>query len=136
VKHRLWLMSAFLLLNVVWGGEVHQVQPDKVSPLVWQDLARGEVASVLVILTQQADVTSVTERQADAVYVALAAVAEETQPALTARLRQLGVPYRSFTLVNALALRADAALVRELAARSDVGSIVSDRAFAVALLAP
>jgi len=137
MKHKLWLMGVFLVLSAVWGSAVQPVQAQgKVSALVWQDLAQEEQVAVLVLLAQQAPVTRMGRQSAQAVYGQLASVAQTTQPAVTARLQRLGVPYRSFTLVNALALRADRALVLELAARPDVAAVVSDRAFAVTLEEP
>lgn len=143
MKRSLWWMAVLLILSALWGGwAVQPVQAQgKVSPLVWQDLAQAERVPVLVILAEQANAAQAARpaalpQRANAVYAALADVAGQTQPALTARLQRAGVSYRSFTLVNALALRADRTLVLELAARPDVAAIVSDRAFAVALEEP
>ena len=53
-------------------------------------------------------------------------VADESQAELRARLEELGVPYESFWIVNAIEITADEAVLSEVAARPEVEQVVAD----------
>ncbi len=103
--------------------------PAEVDPLVWETLRTEGRAEVLVVLRTQADLSGAAalptkEAKGRYVYGALWTVAEATQRDLRAALDAQGAEYQSFYIVNALKVEADAALVRQLAARGDVARIV------------
>jgi serine protease AprX len=102
-----------------------------VHPRVWETLQADGEAQVLVVLRAQADLRAadaLPTRQARGRYVydTLWAVAQATQRGLRSALDAQGVDYQAFYIVNAIKLRAADALVRSLAARSDVDRIVPD----------
>jgi len=101
----------------------------EVDPLVWETLRAQGRAEVLVVLRIQADLSgaaalSTKEAKGRYVYGALWAVAEATQRDLRAALDAQGAQYQSFYIVNALKVKADAALVQWLAARGDIARVV------------
>jgi serine protease AprX len=101
----------------------------EVDPLVWETLRAEGRAEVLVLLRTQADLSGAAalltkEAKGRYIYGALETVAEATQRDLRAALDAQGAEYQSFYIVNALKVEADAALVRQLAARGDVARIV------------
>ena len=110
--------------NIV-GTRFLDVPADKLHPLVTRDLAEQGQSEVLVILREQADLTSANslptkEAKGCAVFNALHSVATRTQAPLLARLRQRGLPSRSFHIANVLWAKVDVAMALELAGRSDV----------------
>jgi serine protease AprX len=125
------ILIALLLLASPAIGAARPVSQAAVQPQVWQILAAQGQADVLVVLQAQADLSAASrlpakEAKGRYVYEQLTAVAREGQRDLRATLDALGVAYQSFTIVDALLIRADAALVESLAARSDVARIVSN----------
>jgi len=105
----------------------------KISPALQTILSSGDEATFLVLLTEQADLSHVAAlptkaAQGRAVYDALRQVARRTQAPLRAELNARGIEYRSFYIVNMLAVRGDAALAQALAARSDVATLEANPA--------
>ncbi len=106
-----------------------QADSGKVSPWITAAVADGGSTEILVVLSEQADLRSASavpelSARRRAVRDALWETAQRSQQALRARLDAAGVPYRSFSIVNALHIpNAGAALVAELAARPDVARI-------------
>ena len=97
----------------------------KLDPRVFAGKAKGEGASFLVVLREQADLSgadlfATKDEKTRFVFEALTAEAETTQAPLRARLDAAGVPYRSFYLVNMVEVKADRSFAEELAAREDV----------------
>jgi serine protease AprX len=115
--------------------------PAKVDPRVWADAALGK-AQFLVLLNDQVDARAAALGAAPgadavpAVAAALRARSAAGQPAVRTQLDALGARYRSYWIVNALAVTGDRAVVRALAARPDVKAIQPDRAFRVPLEEP
>ena len=113
-----------------------------VDPRVLQDTTNGAVGNFIVVLKSQAPTRAIAASTNDpmargrAVYSALKQIADATQPAVRAQLDSLGVKYRAFYVVNALAVEGNRAVVDALAARADVQSIEPDRAFRVSLEQP
>jgi serine protease AprX len=104
-------------------------QAAEVHPDVWKALEAGGEAEVLILLRQQADLSgagtaTTKEAKGRAVYETLWTLAQGTQQNLRATLDARGVDYQAFYIVNALRARADANLVRSLAARQDVAQIL------------
>jgi serine protease AprX len=130
------------LLFLAWSNPTRAV-PANVAPRVWADLedADGSEAEFIVVLTEQADLrraASLPNREARLRYVydTLRETARRSQAPLRAELDAGGVDYRSFYIVNALALRGDRALVTRLAARSDVARIAANPRVLQALPSP
>jgi len=104
-------------------------QAAEVHPDVWKALEAGGEAEVLILLRQQADLSgagtaTTKEAKGRAVYETLWALAQRTQQSLRSALDARGADYQAFYIVNAVKARADAALVRSLAARQDVAQIL------------
>jgi serine protease AprX len=101
-----------------------------VDPLVLHILETESQVDVLVVLKDQADLSGAGDlgRSWDArgVWVVnrLQAVSSESQESLTDLLEAAGVAYRSYWIVNLLALRADEDLLASLARHPDVARIV------------
>jgi subtilisin family serine protease len=103
--------------------------PNKVSSWVWDGTADGARTDLLVVLADQADLSSAaaltTKRERGRwVYETLWETAERSQAPLRTWLDVRGVPYRSFYIVNMIhVLDGDQTLVSALAARPDVARI-------------
>ncbi len=110
----------------------------EIDPRVLEDLASGS-AHLIVRLkdppaTPAALTTSdlVNDRVANRV-TRLRQAAGSAQAGLLGELRAQGLPFRSYWIVNAIAVEAGPALLARLAAHPDVLSIESDRSFRAAL---
>jgi hypothetical protein len=107
----------------------------KVDPRVLADTAGGKPAHFLVVLREQADVGLAAGLATDRDEQGRRAVAAlrhatEAQAGVRATLGRLGVAYRPYWVVNALAVTAGRPVVDALAARDDVAEIQPDRSFA------
>lgn len=113
--------------------------PARVDPRVLADTADGATARFIVVLRAQTNTRALVAAESNRaargriVFDALRRAANATQPAVRAQLDALGARYRAFTVVNALAVEGNRAVVDALAARADVLAIESDRAFRVEL---
>lgn len=120
-------MRRFLLpLLCAWAAPA--LAGDKIAANVDAALKRGERATVLVSLVEQADLKSVAAKRSGddrliASVVRLRETAARTQAPLRAFLDARKVPYRAYWAANFIALKADAELVDALAARDDVAAI-------------
>lgn len=104
----------------------------KVSPQVMADTTDGKNASILILLADQADVSAAYDiKDHDArgwfVYNTLIEHAKSTQIGLRAFLDSRGVEYKSFWAANMLVAEADRSLAVQLAGRSDVARVDSNR---------
>ena len=96
-----------------------------------RDTANGESYSVVILLTDQADV-SAANSMADQdergwyVYNTLTQHAARTQVDLKDFLKSAGVSYQSFWAANMIVATADRSLVDKLAARADVARVDSN----------
>ena len=101
----------------------------KVGARVLLDTAEGKIASFLVVLASQADVTEAASLQTKLakgrfVFERLRAHSDRAQAPIRALLDRLDVVYKVHWIVNALTiLRGDRDLVRTLASRPDVTRI-------------
>jgi serine protease AprX len=101
----------------------------KVASRVLLETANGRHTSFLVVLASQADVSAAASlptklAKGEFVYRTLSGRAAATQAPILALLHDLGVPYTSHWIVNAITVRdGDRDLVRTLARRTDVARI-------------
>lgn len=104
----------------------------KIDARVFADKAEGQSASFLVVMRERADLAE-AEAIADKaekgrfVYETLRSQAESSQAPVRERLAMLGVPFRSFFLVNMLEVEADHSVALELAGRPDVAAVAANR---------
>ena len=123
------------------SGDVPASIVSKVAGWVLSATAQAGEAPVMVVLSTQADLSGAAalpskEEKGRFVTEALRRTACETQGPLLERLRQLGVPHRSFFAANAVAVTAGRELVLELASRGDVRRIEGDARVAADLPKP
>jgi subtilisin family serine protease len=119
------IIALALSLGIIIPAGASASTPGKVEQALLERLSVDGQAPFLVYLAEQADLGgaySIRDWKArgDYVYQRLTRTAAATQPAITARLTKLGVPFRSFWIVNALSLTGDASLVSELAGLPEV----------------
>jgi subtilisin family serine protease len=115
-KHRLFLQNSAI----------------KIAPQVLSDTADGKSTSVIILLADQADVSAAHDmRDQDArgwfVYNTLTQHAARTQVGLRQYLKSKGIDYQSFWAANMLVATADRSVVEQLAERSDIARIDSNR---------
>lgn len=106
----------------------------RIEPRVLAETAGGRSGHFLVLMRRQADVSNAADTTSDRAALGRLVVdrlreAASSQAPLREELTRLGVAYRPFWVVNAIALTGDRTLVDALAARSDVERIESDHAF-------
>ena len=90
--------------------------------------ANGQQAEFLVVLADQADLSGAANLPTKAekgrfVYETLLKKAQTTQEPILQWLRERGIDYQSFYIVNAVLVKADRQLAEALAARPDVARI-------------
>jgi subtilisin family serine protease len=111
------------------GGRAKAADPSgKIAARVIADTADGKTAEALVVLREQADLgpaDDIVGKAAKGRYVvdALRATADSTQGPIRALLDQRGIRHQPFSIVNMIKVEGDAALMLELAGRSDVARI-------------
>jgi serine protease AprX len=104
----------------------------KIAPEVLAETADGKTASVVILLSDQADVSAAyAMKNQDArgwfVYNTLTQHAGRTQAGLQAFLTARGASYQSFWAANMIVANADRSLVESLAVRADVARIDSNK---------
>jgi subtilisin family serine protease len=122
-----------VLLTLLTFGSVREGEtwPANVHPAVWAQTADGNQTTFLVILGEQADLRGAVHlgtREAKGRFVVgrLWDAATRTQAALRVSLDRRGVPYRSFYVINALAVTGGRELVAELVTRPEVARIAAN----------
>jgi subtilisin family serine protease len=100
----------------------------KIAARVLNETAGGNATEALIVLSQQADLTSaaaLSSKSEKGRYVvnALRDVANRTQGPIIALLERRGIPYQSFWIVNMIQVTGNRATMDELAARPDVKQI-------------
>ncbi|MBK9234193.1 MAG: hypothetical protein IPO15_26005 [Anaerolineae bacterium] len=98
-----------------------------------EELAANGTALFFVVMREQADLSgaaALPTKLAKGAFVfdALTSTAERTQADLLATLSARGIAYKSFFISNMILLQGDLALVNEMAARADVGSVEANTA--------
>ena len=130
---RRFLLGALLvallagLTSLGWSAATGDTNA-KISSRVLSDSANGGSTEALVVLTEQADLTAAYTMQTKIekgtfVFNALRSVANRTQGPIISLLKQRGIPYQSFYILNMIKVTGDRSLMEELAARSDVARI-------------
>jgi serine protease AprX len=131
------LCFAGVLLAMVGWSSAAGTNPSelaaKVAPDVLAETADSGEASIVILLTDQADVNAAHQMKDQNargwfVYNTLTQHATRTQAALRAELEGRGVSYQSFWAANMIVATADRALIESLAARDDVARIDSNNA--------
>ena len=100
----------------------------KIAPWVMEQTAKGQQAEFFVVLTDQADLSSAaalpTKSQKGAyVYNALWSKSQATQGPILQWLREQGLKYQSFYIVNAILVNGSREIAEALAARPDVARV-------------
>jgi len=130
---RRWLLCVVLLAvgALLLSRPVSSSQTDKISPRVLNETANGGTTEALVVLSEQADLKpaaalSTKIEKGRFVVGALHAVADRTQGPILNFLRQRGIPYQSFYIVNMIKVTGNRSLMEALAARNDVAEIAAN----------
>jgi len=126
----------FILVVIVAIAIVATVVPtsaaalpnQKISARVLDETGNGGATEALVVLAQQADLAPAAGLRTKLakgrfVFNSLREVANRTQAPMVALLRQRGIPYQSFWIVNMIQVTGNRALLEELAARAEVKQI-------------
>src|SRR6184192_3583052 len=100
----------------------------KIAPWVTEHTANGQQAEFLVVLADQADLSPAAALQTKAekgrfVHDALWNKAQTTQAPILQWLRERGVEYQSFYIVNGILVKGSQEIAETLAARPDVARI-------------
>ena len=100
----------------------------KIAPWVTQNTAGGKQAEFMVILADQADLSRAaalpTKSEKERfVYDTLRSKSQTTQGPILQWLRERGIEYRSFYIVNALFVKGTQEIAEALAARTDVARV-------------
>jgi len=133
MNSRRFLLGTFLmvllagLVSLSWSAQTGGAN-GKIAARVLSETANGGSTEALVVLTQQADLspayTMKTKLEKGTfVFNTLRAVASSTQGPILDLLKQRGIPYQSFYIVNMIKVTGDRSLMDELAARDDVARI-------------
>jgi uncharacterized repeat protein (TIGR01451 family) len=134
MRNHLILPLLILLILALLTSAFQPLQPlpwrSKVDPWVLETAAAGS-AEFLVQLTSRADLSgaaALANKAEKGAFVtwALRETASRTQAPLLAHLRALGMPHRSYWIVNLVWVRGDLHALRSLASRSDVAHIYAN----------
>jgi serine protease AprX len=101
---------------------------DKIAPWVLAHIANEQQAEMLVVLSQQADLSGADKlstklEKGRFVYDTLYRTAQSTQGPLLSWLTARGVEHRAYYILNAIWVKADRVTALALAARSDVARL-------------
>jgi serine protease AprX len=104
----------------------------KISPELLRDIAGAEKASAVLLLSDQADLSDAYriddhEERGWFVFHTLSKHAREHQAPLRAYLDQRGISYKPFWAANMIVAEVDQATLLEIAGRSDVARVDSNR---------
>jgi|GEM_PF-365260 uncharacterized repeat protein (TIGR01451 family) len=130
VAGRLWqVVMATIALVIFPTGRPSLAWAASVDPMVREAVRAGGEAEFLVLLHAQADTSparQLASKEARGQWVSstLRAVAEATQPPVLELLRHLGVPHRSYWIVNMIWVRGGEEVVRALASLPEVAKIL------------
>ncbi len=127
-----YLDSTFTNPKYLSGQSASIFQDDKISGQVMADTEGGESASIVILLNDQADVSSAyTIKDQDErgwfVYNTLTKHANLTQFNLRLFLKDRGVKYQSYWAANMIVAEVERPLVLQIAKRDDVARIDSNR---------
>ena len=138
-RRSLWCAIPVLLFTLTSFSAASPA--DKIAPRVMSETANGGRTEALVVLGEQADLTHAAALGTKAekgryVVDALRAVAARTQGPIIQLLRQRGIPYQPFFIVNMIKISGTRGLMEELAARNDVSEIDANPYVRTALPVP
>ncbi len=133
MNSRTFLLGALVMVLLAgavplsWSSSIASSN-DKIASRVLSDTANGASTEALVVITEQADLSPAYSMKTKLekgtfVFNALRTVANRTQGPILDLLKQRGIPYQSFYIVNMIKVTGDRNLMEELAARSDVARI-------------
>src|SRR5882724_2819532 len=111
------------------GGSPNQsVAAQKIAPWVIEHTANGQQAEFLVVLADQADLSQAAALQTKAekgrfVHDALWNKAQTTQAPILQWLRERGVEYQSYYIVNGILVKGSQEIAQALASRPDVARV-------------
>jgi subtilisin family serine protease len=114
--------------SLLFGGPAFSTPSEKIATRVLRETANGGSTEAIVVLRAQADLSGADAlhtklEKGRYVFNALREVANRTQGPVINLLRERGVSYQSFYIVNMIKIAGNRALMQELAAREDVVSI-------------
>ena len=100
----------------------------KIAPWVVEHTVNGQKAEFMVVLVHQADLRltaalSTKTEKGRFVYDTLRNKSQTTQGPILQWLREHGIEYRSFYIVNAILVKGSRAIAEELAARPEVARV-------------
>lgn len=138
MTRRFFLLIPLVVLLLLAKPALAASRTAEIDPRVWTDLAGGPAH--LIVRLQDVpqspsipQISSLLQDPATRQVASLRVSARSAQADLLAELQSLGVTYRAYWIVNAVALEAGPALVERLSRRTGVLEIESDRAFQVPL---
>lgn len=129
MKTRILLLASVLFFS--FSATSQSSWETKVDPLLLNEYRSGQNTRFIVMLSEQADLSGAGQlktksQKAWYVFNQLRQTAHRTQGPVQELLAARGATYRSFFLINALAVQGPPELIRTLAERADVRSLVSD----------
>ena len=115
------------LVSLSWSTQTSDAN-GKIASHVLSETTNGGSTEALVVLTEQADLSPAYSLQTKVqkgtfVFNTLRSVANRTQGPILSLLKQRGISYQSFYIVNMIKVSGDRSLMEELAARNDVARI-------------
>ncbi|GAB4255705.1 MAG: hypothetical protein Kow0027_22530 [Saprospiraceae bacterium] len=118
-----------LLISISFG----QNPEGKIDPVLLEKTAGGAEAEFIVVMSEQADIAPAKglkkkEEKARYVFEKLRQTAEKSQSGIRDFLQNMGIPYRTLFIVNALKVKGDRELLLQLAGRSDVAAVIDNPA--------
>src|SRR5213594_2869036 len=109
-------------------GPVSRITTDKIAPWVMEHTVNGQRAEFFVVLADQADLSGAANLQTKAekgryVYNTLLNKSQTTQGPILQWLRERGVEYESFYIVNGILVKGSRENAEALASRPDVARV-------------
>ncbi|MCB0571058.1 MAG: hypothetical protein KDC66_14895 [Phaeodactylibacter sp.] len=125
------LVLLFLILNFYSLQAQDASWRDKAEPQLWERTADGRMAPFFIILAEQANLDgayALRDKPAKGAFVfqALRARAEATQENLAALLKERGVEYRPYYLVNAIRVVGGRQILEAVARKPEVRKLIYD----------
>lgn len=118
-----------LLTGLVQLGWATSADPTaKIASRVLAETANGGSTEALIVLSRQADLSpaeNLPTKELKGLFVVntLRTVAQQTQGPIINLLKERGIPYQSFYIVNMIKVTGDRSLMNAIAAREDVARI-------------
>jgi len=135
-KFTLRLALVWLLFLVLVALKPEAARAAQVQPELLEQLAKGGETDFLVLMKGQANLEPAFrinnwDARGKFVHNRLEALANQTQARLRQLLQSRGASFRPFWIVNAIHVRGDEALAKELAAQPEVDQIVASPDFRI-----